>query len=154
LVPTFRMSVLRLVTVFEGECLDTAFSQGTGGPVLRLVGWPLPFCLALVPFVFVPLDFWQWQGNMRRAVLAHERVHHRQQRAVGVLRFLLLYVFDVRFRWRIERRGYEREMWELRRCGVQPRPERYARAVSSSLYWGMIDSTAARRWAERAVDRC
>ena len=120
---------------------------------MLLVRWPLSFCLALDPFVFVPSDFSEWHPGYRAAILAHERVHHRQQRALGLWRFCLLYVFDLRFRWRIERQGYEREMWELVRRGLKVQPERYARTVSSALYWGMIDYADARLWAEAAIER-
>lgn len=118
-----------------------------------LVRWPLPFCLALVPFVFLPYSFDRWNRHFQRAILAHESVHHRQQRAIGLLHFCLLYALDTRFRWRIERRGYEREMWELSRTGLPVQPERYARAVSSLLYWQMIDYPSALAWAERAARR-
>ncbi|MBW4699403.1 MAG: hypothetical protein KME03_16200 [Aphanocapsa lilacina HA4352-LM1] len=115
---------------------------------MHLVRWPFGFCLALTPVVFVPPDFERWHPIYREAILAHERVHHRQQRALGLVRFCWLYTFDVRFRWRIERMGYEREMYELARHGLKVHPERYARTVSSSLYWGMIDYAEARLWAE------
>ncbi|MBC8123380.1 MAG: hypothetical protein H7Y22_16270 [Gemmatimonadaceae bacterium] len=114
-----------------------------------LVPWPLSFCLALAPFVFVPVSFKYWQAAYREAILAHERIHHRQQRALGLVRFCILYVLRPDFRWRIERRGYEREMWELARRGVDIQPGRYARIVSSALYWGMIDYATALAWADR-----
>jgi hypothetical protein len=120
---------------------------------MRLVHWPLHFCLALDPFVFVPQNFVHWPEDLKRSVLAHEHVHHRQQRAVGHLPFYLLYAFDVNFRWRIERRGYEREMWELARQGLKLSPERYARSVSSSLYWGMVDYETALKWAKPVAEK-
>ncbi|AGY60735.1 hypothetical protein [Gloeobacter kilaueensis] len=120
---------------------------------MQLVRWPFGFCLALSPFVFVPRDFERWPAGYRAAILAHERIHHRQQRALGLVRFCLLYALDVGFRWRIERLGYEREMWELARRGLKIQPERYARVVSSHLYWGMISYSDACDWAESCADR-
>jgi hypothetical protein len=120
---------------------------------MQLVPWPLHFCLALDPFVFVPQNFAHWREDIKRSVLAHEQVHHRQQRAVGHLPFYVYYVFDLNFRWRIERRGYEREMWELARQGLKLSPESYARSVSSPLYWGMIDYETALKWAKPVVEK-
>lgn len=120
---------------------------------MQLVPWPLAFCLALDPFVFVPQGFADWPEDLKRSVLAHEKVHHRQQRAVGHVPFCFLYAFDIHFRWRIERRGYEREMWELARQGSKFTPERYARIVSSALYWGMIDYETALKWAKQVAEK-
>ncbi|WP_218079485.1 M48 family metalloprotease [Anthocerotibacter panamensis] len=116
---------------------------------MHLIPWPLNFCTALYPVVFVPQNFDRWPPLRRSAVLAHERVHHRQQQALGLLRFCVLYVCDVRFRWRMERRGYQREFYCLLKAGQPPDLKHYARAVSGQLYWRMIDYATALQWFEQ-----
>ncbi|WP_287127898.1 hypothetical protein [Candidatus Cyanaurora vandensis] len=116
---------------------------------MRLIPWPLRFCTALYPVVFVPWDFDTWPALQKAAVLAHERVHHRQQKALGLPKFCFHYVRSKTFRWRIERSAYQREVYFLQRAGRWADPHRYAQAVSGPLYWGMIDYRTALAWFEQ-----
>jgi len=116
---------------------------------MRLIPWPLGFCTALYPVVLVPWDFERWSRLQQRAVLAHEAIHHRQQKALGLGRFCLYYVLNLDFRWRMERRAYQREWYFLWREGRMPEPGAYAAYVAGPLYWGMIDYATALAWFER-----
>ncbi len=103
--------------------------------------------------VFVPLAFDQWPEWRRSSLLAHEAIHHRQQKKLGLGYFCLYYALNPAFRWRIEQRGYLREAVYLIRRGYAPDPKRYAQAVSGALYGGMIDYATALNWFEARFTR-
>jgi len=113
---------------------------------MPLIPWPLSFCTALYPVVFVPLNFWQLPPWRRAAILVHEAIHHRQQKALGLGKFCWYYGLNPDFRWRIERSAYGREIYFLRQQGRAPNLEGYAQAVSGSLYGWMIDYDRALAW--------
>ncbi len=123
------------------------------GLIMRLIHWPLAFCTAIYPVVFVPQTFEQWPRDYREAILAHERIHHRQQCALGLAKFCFWYAVSRSFRWRIERLGYQRELLYLVKTGYTPDPKSYAYKVSGKLYWAMVDRVTAESWFIHYLDR-
>lgn len=117
-----------------------------------ILPWPLPFCTALYPVVFVPWHFAQWSPLNKQATLAHELVHHRQQKALGLVRFCFYYGFSKSFRWRIEKAGYRRQFWVLYRAGRTFGVDSYARILAGNLYWHMVDYATARVWLQQIKD--
>jgi hypothetical protein len=118
---------------------------------MRLLTWPLAFCTAIYPFVFVPRSFSRWSEITRTAVLAHEEAHHRQQKVMGLWRFGWRYYLDRRFRWRVESWGYRREFWVYLKLGYSPDPTYYARVLSGKLYGFMVSYDEALTWTERTL---
>jgi hypothetical protein len=113
--------------------------------------WPLGFAMAIWPVIFLPRSAKTWDETVRRAVLAHERVHHRQQRMLGLPQFALAYYFNRRARWRIERAGYRREFAIYRKHGRRPIAAGYARTLSGPFYGWMVSYKEALAWCEHAL---
>jgi len=116
-----------------------------------LVPWPFAFCLAVYPVVFVPFGFKNWTPLQQRAILAHEIIHHRQQKKLGLLRFCFYYAVSKRFRWRIEQSGYRRQLWILSQEGVPIDQNHWARILSGPLYWQMVDYATAQDWLKQCL---
>ena len=116
-----------------------------------LIRWPLSFAMAVRPVIFLPRRMGEWDEVAQVAVLAHERIHHRQQRALGLRRFAFAYYLNRRFRWRIERAGYKREFAVYRKHGRQPIATAYARMLSGRFYAWMVGYEEALVWCERTL---
>lgn len=109
--------------------------------------------MAVRPVIFLPRNAGGWDDVSRQAILAHERVHHRQQRALGLARFALVYYLNRRIRWRIERAGYRRQFAICLRHGYRLDPEAFARMVSGPFYAWMVGRVEARQWCEKVIHR-
>jgi len=120
---------------------------------MLLLPWPLPFCTALYPFVFVPFHFERLPHLTQSAILAHEKIHHRQQKKLGLLRFCWYYAWDKPFRWRIEQAGYQRQLYVWRKAGYYPNPALLAQKVSGTLYKGMVSYEVALLWFQQQCQR-
>jgi hypothetical protein len=118
-----------------------------------VVVWPLSFAMAIRPVIFLPRDSHGWDEVSRRAILAHERVHHRQQRALGLPRFALAYYLSLRLRWRIEAVGYRREFAVYARYRRRPSPTQFARMVSGPFYGWMVGYRESLAWCEETLRR-
>ena len=118
-----------------------------------IIFWPLSFAMAVRPVIFLPRSACQWDPVTRHAVLAHERVHHRQQRRLGLPRFALAYYLSRRLRWRIERAGYRREFAVYLKHGGRPIAENYAPMLSGLFYSGMVGYSDALAWCETTLRR-
>ncbi len=115
------------------------------------VHWPLNFAMAARPVIFLPRHTGNPDEIAAQAVIAHERVHHRQQRASGLFRFVLAYYFSRRFRWRIERAGYRREFAVYLKHGRQPNAAAYAKTLSGRFYAWMVSYEEALAWCSQTL---
>jgi|SRR5579884_1153104 len=136
-------------------------SSSAGGPLFWSIGsrgmreailiWPLSFAMAVRPVIFLPSGLDDTDAVATAAILAHERTHHRQQRALGLLRFGVCYYVNPRFRWRVERAGYGREFAIYLRAGRRPNAAAYARLLSGHFYAWMVRYPVALAWCEKTI---
>jgi hypothetical protein len=109
--------------------------------------------MAVRPVIFLPRDATAWDEVSWLAILAHERVHHRQQRALGLPRFALAYYLSRRLRWRIEVAGYRREFAIYAKYRRRPDPAWFARMVSGPFYGWMVGYQESLAWCEETLRR-
>lgn len=100
---------------------------------MREKGWPwkLTWRFASNNYTTIGKTIWYPKGYPPTAsVVIHERVHIRQQAEVGVIKFILLYLFCFPFGWNPWRWKWEFEAYRAE----GKRPEEIEKILGSSMY--------------------
>lgn len=84
-------------------------------------------------------DHWRWW--------AHELVHFRRQRSVGVVKWVSMYLYSWKFRWYEERYAFLRDIMNKRLTLDQA-----VDGLSGDLYGLKMSATEIREWLQSGVE--
>lgn len=86
---------------------------------------------AIGTVIFVPGDF----DSKRVDILEHELFHLKRQKEIGVLKWIIKYLINSKFRYMEELLAYRHQIGFLRNKGEKINYDHYASLLSSKIYF-------------------
>lgn len=142
---------------------DSAFMKVLSVVLFFNKGFMTYFVTTIGSRMWVPTDWTSWSDQARAAILRHERVHLRQQRRYGMLRYSLMYllwplpILLAKGRRDLEMEAYEESMaayaeyWGKDYLEDSKVRERFIQYFTSSAYaWMWIRRSDIEAWYDRA----
>lgn len=172
-----KLNVVELQNQISSEFPDFRIREKNDSWLMKAIGFFLfvitfgknkdfmeRFVTTLGSVVYVPAEWANWSPMSQCIVLRHERVHMRQAREHGRLKFSFLYlfwpvpVFRAKWRTRFEQEAYEESIRAMYEYGEDPtnyvfRVRMIMHFTSSEYFWMWTKREDLEEWFDAAVSR-